>query len=110
MIPISRIRTTTIPGPLKLNPVLRTSRHCQNKGNGRIRTPTVFGGVSRKSKTKPFEKPPKTQVVAGNDLGWRDTVPGDGELHEQYLLRLVRTVRNNLFSRRQVPTSTRADG
>jgi hypothetical protein len=42
-------------------------------------------------------EPPKTQVVSGNDLGWTETIPGNGEQDESYVLRLVRTVRNNLF-------------
>lgn len=41
--------------------------------------------------------PPKTQVVSGTDLDWRDTVQGNGEHHERFVLRLVSTVRNNLF-------------
>jgi len=44
-----------------------------------------------------LREPPKTQVVSGNDLGWSDSVQGDGEHHEHYVLRLVSTVRNNLF-------------
>ena len=44
-----------------------------------------------------MKKPPKTQIVSGNDLGWRETPIGQGEHHESYVLRLVRTVRNNLF-------------
>lgn len=41
--------------------------------------------------------PPRTQIVNGTDLGWKDTVQGDGEHKERYVLRLVSTVRNNLF-------------
>lgn len=44
-----------------------------------------------------LSKPPKTQVVAQGQLGWQDTEPRRGESEERYLLRLVRTVRNNLF-------------
>lgn len=44
-----------------------------------------------------LKEPPKTQIVSGTDLGWRETAIGDGEHHERYLLRLVGTVRNNLF-------------
>jgi len=40
---------------------------------------------------------PKTQVVDQGELSWRDTVQGTGECHERYILRLVQTVRNNLF-------------
>jgi hypothetical protein len=42
-------------------------------------------------------EPPKTQVVAQGHLGWQDTLCGSGESEERYLLRLVSTVRNNLF-------------
>ncbi len=44
-----------------------------------------------------MRKPPDTQVVVNGGLGWRSTPKGDGESDEQYLLRLVRIVRNNLF-------------
>jgi len=53
--------------------------------------------VFRGAVTFLLKEPPKTQTVSGKSLDWRDTVRGDGEHHEQYLLRLVRTVRNNLF-------------
>jgi hypothetical protein len=43
-------------------------------------------------------KPPKKQVKGpSGGLAWRDNTPGDGEHEEAFLLRLVRTVRNNLF-------------
>ncbi len=43
-------------------------------------------------------KPPKTQIVtAGDKLDWSDTLQRSGEHDESYILRLVRTVRNNLF-------------
>ena len=42
-------------------------------------------------------EPPKTQVVSGGDLAWSATPMGNGEHHERYVLRLVSTVRNNLF-------------
>jgi len=42
-------------------------------------------------------KPPETQVATHRQLGWRKTIRGDGESEERYLLRLVTTVRNNLF-------------
>jgi hypothetical protein len=42
-------------------------------------------------------EPPKTQIVFGNVLGWADTTRGSGEHEENYTLRLVKTVRNNLF-------------
>lgn len=44
-----------------------------------------------------LKEPPKTQVVSGNNLTWVDTIQGPGEHEEHYILRLVRTVRNNLF-------------
>jgi hypothetical protein len=44
-----------------------------------------------------LKEPPKTQVISGDDLDWSDTLPGDGQHHERYVLRLVSTVRNNLF-------------
>jgi hypothetical protein len=44
-----------------------------------------------------LSEPPNTQVVAGNELQWQSTVAGPGETEEHYLLRLVQTVRNNLF-------------
>jgi hypothetical protein len=42
-------------------------------------------------------EPPKTQIVSGNDLGWKNTVQGAGEYKERYVLRLISVVRNNLF-------------
>jgi hypothetical protein len=44
-----------------------------------------------------MKEPPKTQIVRGSNLDWKDTVQGDGEYHERFVLRLVSTVRNNLF-------------
>jgi hypothetical protein len=43
------------------------------------------------------KEPPKTQIVSNLELGWRDSVQGPGEHFERYILRLVTTVRNNLF-------------
>lgn len=43
------------------------------------------------------KQPPKTQIISGSDLGWTATSMGAGEHHERYVLRLVSTVRNNLF-------------
>ena len=43
------------------------------------------------------KEPPRTQVVTDGRLDWRDTPQGAGEIEERYLLRLVSTVRNNLF-------------
>lgn len=41
--------------------------------------------------------PPRTQVVGQEGLDWIDTCQGNGEYHERYILRLVNTIRNNLF-------------
>ena len=41
--------------------------------------------------------PPKKQIVVNDRLQWQVQVPGPGETDEAYVLRLVRTVRNNLF-------------
>ncbi|MDD5759088.1 MAG: hypothetical protein PHI06_08390 [Desulfobulbaceae bacterium] len=41
--------------------------------------------------------PPKTQIIEENELGWHDTLQGSGEHHERYILRLIATIRNNLF-------------
>ena len=43
------------------------------------------------------KEPPKTQVIKGSDLDWKATVRGDGECHERFVLRLISTIRNNLF-------------
>jgi hypothetical protein len=43
------------------------------------------------------DTPPRRQVVANGRLRWEDTRPSQGESDERYVLRLVRTVRNNLF-------------
>lgn len=41
--------------------------------------------------------PPQTQIISANGLSWKDTYKGDGESNERYILRLVSTIRNNLF-------------
>jgi hypothetical protein len=41
--------------------------------------------------------PPRTQIVSNNNLSWTDTLQGNGESCERYILRLVSTIRNNLF-------------
>jgi hypothetical protein len=48
------------------------------------------------------EHPPQKQVVRKHELGWAPNVRDDGESREKWILRLVRTVRNNRVSRRQV--------
>jgi hypothetical protein len=43
-------------------------------------------------------RPPKKQIVSlSGGLGWRESTRGVKEAEEAFLLRLVRTVRNNLF-------------
>lgn len=44
-----------------------------------------------------LSRPPRRQVVDGTDIKWSDSQRGSGEHIENYLLRLIRTVRNNLF-------------
>lgn len=45
-----------------------------------------------------LEEPPKTQVIGpSGGLEWQPTTQGQGETDDRYLLRLVGTVRNNLF-------------
>lgn len=60
-----------------------------------------FAGVQASDFRKAVEfllrEPPKTQVVSQSQLSWTDTARGAGEHYETYVLRLVRTVRNNLF-------------
>jgi hypothetical protein len=65
---------------------------------------TVQDQVFRDAVAFLLKKPPRTQVVSGNDLDWIDTVQGDGEHYERYVLRLVSTVRNNLFHGGKFPT------
>lgn len=43
------------------------------------------------------KEPPKTQVVTGGNLDWKATIRGNGECYERFVLRLISTVRNNLF-------------
>jgi hypothetical protein len=57
----------------------------------------VHDSVFRDAVTFLLKEPPKTQTVSGKSLDWRDTVQKEGEQHERYVLRLVRTIRNNLF-------------
>jgi hypothetical protein len=48
-----------------------------------------------------FREPPKKQIkrvtASGTSLGWQVNTHGSGESDAEYLLRLVRAVRNNLF-------------
>ena len=48
--------------------------------------------------------PPKKQVVSGGDINWEGTSIREGECLEQYVLRLVRAVRNNLFHGGKYPS------
>jgi hypothetical protein len=43
--------------------------------------------------------PPRKQVVAvsGNFVEWKEAVQDRGESDEQFVIRLIRTIRNNLF-------------
>ncbi len=60
-----------------------------------------FGGVRNQAFEDAVDflrrEPPRTQVIAGAQLDWCDTVQGPGEHDERYILRLIGTVRNNLF-------------
>lgn len=53
-----------------------------------------------------LNQPPMTQVVSGTNLDWGNTNLGSGEQHENYILRLVKTVRNNLFHGGKYPNPT----
>ena len=50
------------------------------------------------------DKPPQTQIVYGRNLKWKETPVKTGEIDEEYVLRLVRLVRNNLFHGGKYPT------
>jgi hypothetical protein len=41
--------------------------------------------------------PPRKQVVAGFGTDWKDSVQAAGDTDEQFVIRLIRVVRNNLF-------------
>ena len=43
------------------------------------------------------QESPRQQVVDGTRLTWKACLRGNGESEESYVLRMVRTVRNNLF-------------
>ncbi len=66
----------------------------------------TLSGKLRRDRNDAFAKarslllgtPPKKQIVnTSGQLGWRESTRGQGESEEAFLLRLVRTVRNNLF-------------
>src|SRR4030095_10590367 len=48
--------------------------------------------------------PPQKQIVSERSLWWKATVRGNSESIEAYILRLVRTVRNNLFHGGKYPS------
>lgn len=48
--------------------------------------------------------PPKKQVVKGNQINWNVSRQDKSESDEKYILRLVRTVRNNLFHGGKYPS------
>jgi hypothetical protein len=51
-------------------------------------------------------QPPRKQIVEpGGGLGWVDTVHGTGESDERFVIRLVTTIRNNLFHGGKFPTT-----
>lgn len=43
------------------------------------------------------DNPPNQQVIINESIGWQTPTKGEGEADVQFLLRMVRTVRNNLF-------------
>jgi hypothetical protein len=57
----------------------------------------MSGGEFSAAVTYLTANPPKKQTVAAGVIRWRDSVKGPGESNEAFILRLVRTVRNNLF-------------
>lgn len=73
----------------------------------------TFGGVAdqtfQDALTFLAAAPPKTQIVDGNDLDWRDTPRTQNEHDEGYTLRLVRVIRNNLFHGGKFPMRPVAD-
>jgi hypothetical protein len=60
-----------------------------------------FGGIQNaafgEACARLLTKPPQKQVVDGQALRWKASTRVAGECEEAYILRLVRTVRNNLF-------------
>ena len=51
--------------------------------------------------------PPRKQILSKSSLDWKATIVGIGEQHENYVLRLVRIVRNNLFHGGKMPGNAR---
>ena len=56
-----------------------------------------------------LQNPPKTQIVSGKQLDWTNNKQGDGESKERYILRLIQTIRNNLFHGGKYPTGPMYD-
>lgn len=54
-------------------------------------------------------EPPKTQVYRNGQLGWVETTQKADEERDAFLLRLVRTVRNNLFHGGKYPLGVTRD-
>jgi len=50
--------------------------------------------------------PPSVQIVVNRCLDWKLTSRGDGESRERYVLRMIQTVRNNLFHGGKYPYPT----
>ena len=46
---------------------------------------------------------PRKQILEGGQLSWKDNQKNNGESEIKYLLRLLRTVRNNLFHGSKFP-------
>jgi hypothetical protein len=67
------------------------SNHIRDQLHGMDRT------KYQKARAYLLNNPPKTQVIVHDRLEWQATLQGHGESEERYLLRLVATVRNNLF-------------
>jgi hypothetical protein len=55
------------------------------------------------------EAPKKQILQPSGDLDWADTPQGQGESDEQYVLRLTRAIRNNLFHGGKFPSGPVSD-
>ena len=63
------------------------------RGRFQIAGESAFGAAC----TYLRDQPPNQQIVVNDQLGWKGIGQGQGESTERYILRLVQTVRNNLF-------------
>jgi hypothetical protein len=54
-------------------------------------------------------QPPKKQIVRDGDLVWKENVQGKGESEFRWIIRSVKTVRNNLFHGGKFPYSLTRD-